>query len=105
MESNIDELPIIMGNHVHKGIRYPNSVLPSTIDAMETFEVRPDDIFVNTYPKSGMSEAPTAHETNSSWTTTSRPTDNRISRPMRPTAYSLKKIEWSLTWLLWRVKM
>ncbi|XP_781492.3 sulfotransferase 1A1 [Strongylocentrotus purpuratus] len=53
MESNIDELPLIMGNHVHKGIRYPNSVLPSTIDAMETFEVRPDDIFVNTYPKSG----------------------------------------------------
>ncbi|XP_030853181.1 sulfotransferase family cytosolic 1B member 1-like [Strongylocentrotus purpuratus] len=49
----LDERPYISAAHEYKGIMYPGEVLPSSIDAMETFEVRPDDVFVVTFPKSG----------------------------------------------------
>ncbi|XP_072176596.1 sulfotransferase 1A1-like [Diadema setosum] len=41
------------GVHIYKGTVLPNNVLDSSIEAMQTFEVRPDDIWLCTYPKSG----------------------------------------------------
>ncbi|XP_071499180.1 sulfotransferase 1C2-like [Diadema antillarum] len=41
------------GVHMYKGIVLPNVVLDSSIEAMQTFEVRSDDIWLCTYPKSG----------------------------------------------------
>ena len=45
---------LIFQDHSYRGTVYPNSVLDSTIDAMQTFHVRPDDVWVVTYPKAGM---------------------------------------------------
>ncbi|XP_041482128.1 sulfotransferase 1A1-like [Lytechinus variegatus] len=53
MGTNIDDLPLITGNRMVKGLSLPNWVLESSIDAMDTFQVRHDDVYVNTYPKSG----------------------------------------------------
>ncbi|XP_071499182.1 sulfotransferase 1A1-like [Diadema antillarum] len=42
-----------LGMHLYKGILLPNVVLDSSVEALQTFEVRPDDIWLCTYPKSG----------------------------------------------------
>lgn len=39
--------------HVYKGTRIPPVVTESAVDALEKFQVRQDDIFVASYPKSG----------------------------------------------------
>ncbi|XP_071488940.1 sulfotransferase 1A1-like [Diadema antillarum] len=46
-------LAYIRGQHVYDGICYANAVLDSSIEALQTFEVRPDDVWVVTYPKAG----------------------------------------------------
>ncbi|XP_071493687.1 sulfotransferase 1A1-like [Diadema antillarum] len=43
----------IRGVHKYDGIKYSNVVLDSSIEALRTFNVRPDDTWVVTYPKSG----------------------------------------------------
>ncbi|XP_071502627.1 sulfotransferase 1A1-like [Diadema antillarum] len=43
----------IRGVHEYDGINYLNFVLDSSIKALRTFNVRPDDTWVVTYPKSG----------------------------------------------------
>ena len=39
--------------HVVNGIRLPWFVPQSNLDALKTFEVRDDDVYVFTYPRSG----------------------------------------------------
>ncbi|XP_071488936.1 sulfotransferase 1A1-like [Diadema antillarum] len=46
-------LSLIRGSYDYDGIHYPNFVLKSSIDALKTFEVRPDDTWVVTFPKAG----------------------------------------------------
>ena len=41
------------GQHVYEGITFPALVPASNLDTMKTWQVRPDDIFCVTYPKSG----------------------------------------------------
>ncbi|XP_072050084.1 sulfotransferase 1B1-like [Amphiura filiformis] len=43
----------IPGLHVYDGITFPRIVKASSLDAMKTWQVREDDIFIVTYPKSG----------------------------------------------------
>ncbi|XP_072050078.1 sulfotransferase 1B1-like [Amphiura filiformis] len=45
--------PLLPGFHVYDGITFPPLVKASNLDAMKTWQVREDDIFVVTYPKSG----------------------------------------------------
>ncbi|XP_071954184.1 uncharacterized protein [Antedon mediterranea] len=40
--------------HNYKGVKFSMMVPPGNLDAMATFEVRPDDIFLVTYPKCGI---------------------------------------------------
>ncbi|XP_077989338.1 sulfotransferase 1C4-like [Glandiceps talaboti] len=40
-------------NHVYNGVVFPSSVPASTLEALKNFEVREDDVFIATYPKSG----------------------------------------------------
>ncbi|XP_071488932.1 sulfotransferase 1A1-like [Diadema antillarum] len=47
------ELAYVRRIHDYDGINYGNLVLDSSIEAMRTFEVRPDDTWVITYPKAG----------------------------------------------------
>ena len=51
-----DELVVrhkMMGCHVVDGMKLPFEVVPSNLEALQTFEVRDDDVFVLTYPRSG----------------------------------------------------
>ena len=52
-EKGENPVPYIFGSHVLDGIRYNNFVLDSSIEGLKNFEVRPDDIWIVTYPKSG----------------------------------------------------
>ncbi|XP_071493716.1 sulfotransferase 1C4-like [Diadema antillarum] len=45
--------PGIVFEHCYEGIWYPNVVLDSSIEAIRSFEVRSDDVWVLTFPKSG----------------------------------------------------
>ncbi|XP_030829240.1 sulfotransferase 1C2 [Strongylocentrotus purpuratus] len=47
------EMPGLFDFHEYEGLRMPKIVLKSSLDELKTFEVRPDDIWVCTYPKSG----------------------------------------------------
>ncbi|XP_072182214.1 sulfotransferase 1A1-like [Diadema setosum] len=52
MAANPDA-PYLQLQHCHDGIWYTNFCLDSSIDNAKNFEVRPDDVFIITYPKSG----------------------------------------------------
>ncbi|XP_054764180.2 sulfotransferase 1B1-like [Lytechinus pictus] len=43
----------VHGSVYHDGIKFSALVVPSSIEAMKTFDVRNDDIWINTYSKSG----------------------------------------------------
>ncbi|XP_022098282.1 uncharacterized protein LOC110983374 [Acanthaster planci] len=43
----------MMGNHVVDGVKLPFQAVKSNLEALQTFEVRDDDVFVVTYPRSG----------------------------------------------------
>ncbi|XP_071511568.1 sulfotransferase 1C4-like [Diadema antillarum] len=45
--------PEAIFKHCHDGIWYPSVVLKSSIEGLRSFEVRPDDVWVITFPKSG----------------------------------------------------
>ncbi|XP_072170394.1 sulfotransferase 1C4-like [Diadema setosum] len=45
--------PEAVFKHCHDGIWYPSVVLKSSIEGLRSFEVRPDDVWVITFPKSG----------------------------------------------------
>ncbi|XP_071482492.1 sulfotransferase 1B1-like [Diadema antillarum] len=45
--------PEALSQYCHDGIWYPKVVLRSSIEALRSFEVRPDDVWVITFPKSG----------------------------------------------------
>ena len=42
-----------VGSHNYDGIKFPWLVPRSNLEALKTFEVRDDDIFVVTFPRSG----------------------------------------------------
>ena len=42
-----------IGSHFIDGIKFPWIVPKSNLDALKTFEVRDDDVFVISYPRSG----------------------------------------------------
>ncbi|XP_072182183.1 sulfotransferase 1A1-like [Diadema setosum] len=46
-------LAYIRGQHEYDGICYSNIVLDSSIEALKSFDVSPDDVWVVTYPKAG----------------------------------------------------
>ena len=50
----VEEGPRIFATHRYKGIMLPNVVLDSSVDAMQTLDVRPDDVWMLTFPKSGI---------------------------------------------------
>ncbi|XP_072172949.1 sulfotransferase 1A1-like [Diadema setosum] len=43
----------VHGSVYHDGVKYSGLVMPSSIERLKTFEVRDDDIWINTYSKSG----------------------------------------------------
>ncbi|XP_041475933.1 sulfotransferase family cytosolic 1B member 1-like [Lytechinus variegatus] len=43
----------VHGSFYYDGIKFNALVIPSSIEAMKTFDVRDDDIWINTYAKSG----------------------------------------------------
>ncbi|XP_072170393.1 sulfotransferase 1C2-like [Diadema setosum] len=45
--------PLALFQHCYNGIWYPKVVLSSSIEALRLFEVRPDDVWVTSVPKSG----------------------------------------------------
>ncbi|XP_071496417.1 sulfotransferase 1B1-like [Diadema antillarum] len=45
--------PEAMFQYCHDGIWYPTVVVKSSIEALRSFEVRPDDVWIITFPKSG----------------------------------------------------
>ncbi|XP_071495812.1 sulfotransferase 1C4-like [Diadema antillarum] len=47
------ERPHIFRFHRYQGVSYPNVLLDASIDALKTFEVRPDDVWIASFPKSG----------------------------------------------------
>ncbi|XP_071483708.1 sulfotransferase 1A1-like [Diadema antillarum] len=51
--SDQSQVPNLFRTHTYKGVVWPNIMLDSSIDAMATFDVRQDDVWVVTYPKSG----------------------------------------------------
>ncbi|XP_077994761.1 sulfotransferase 1B1-like isoform X2 [Glandiceps talaboti] len=48
-----EESPFECKDHVYKGVRFASIIPVTVLDAMKTFEVRSDDIWLITYPKSG----------------------------------------------------
>ncbi|XP_038070691.1 sulfotransferase 1C2-like [Patiria miniata] len=53
VEEKLAALDRKLGSHVVNGIKFPASVQPSNLEALKTFEVRDDDVYVFTYPRSG----------------------------------------------------
>ena len=45
--------PEMPGTHVFEGVKYPSVAPKSNLEAMKTWQVREDDIFCITFPKSG----------------------------------------------------
>ncbi|XP_041482237.1 sulfotransferase 1C4-like [Lytechinus variegatus] len=45
--------PFIRSRHEYKGVMYPNFVLDSSIERLRTFQVRPDDVWLLSFPKAG----------------------------------------------------
>ena len=40
--------------HFVDGVKFPPQVRPSTLQALKTFQVREDDVYLFTFPRSGM---------------------------------------------------
>ena len=53
LEEELVALDKKMGCHFVDGVKLPFEVVPSNLEALQTFEVRDDDVFVLTYPRSG----------------------------------------------------
>ncbi|XP_038071326.1 sulfotransferase 1C2-like [Patiria miniata] len=53
LEEELAESDQRTGRHVVNGIKFPFHVTRSNLEAMKTFEVRDDDVFVFSYPRSG----------------------------------------------------
>ncbi|XP_030827915.1 sulfotransferase family cytosolic 1B member 1 [Strongylocentrotus purpuratus] len=43
----------VMGRFVHDGVTFPDIVMRESLDELKTLDVRPDDVWVCTYPKAG----------------------------------------------------
>ncbi|XP_071504985.1 sulfotransferase 1B1-like [Diadema antillarum] len=51
--ADVKEGPSTSYRHNYQGIVYPNICLDSSIEGTKSLEVRPDDVFIITFPKSG----------------------------------------------------
>ena len=49
--------PLGPGDHVYEGMTFPATYPAANLEAMKTWQVRPDDIFCVTFPKSGKPKA------------------------------------------------